>query len=1016
MSKIYCKLFGIPQILKDGEKVFFPYAKINALIYYIIINTVVSRDEIAGLLWPDENEKTAKKNLRNALYQAKKHLDSDFIISPKKSILVLNEDIDIECDVNLFTEDPEKNLDLYEGDFLQGFFLKDSDEYEHWITKTRNFYQDKFTNVLYQKIEKDIENGIYNNIEKNINKLIQIDEFDERNFRLLMRYFQKTGRAGKVIETYQDLSKLLLNELGVEPDEKTKAIYEDSIKLINLKNATSRSKNEYFYGRYNEIALIEQTIDNFSKDIETKSIFLTGEAGIGKSFLKKKVLEHKEQDFFILESFSYQAEENHVLRPFGIIINKLSKILKDEKIEFPTFWNATISKLFPNFDDFSTDATLLETKDSPDALNLNLVTQIIVESIKKVSEVKKLIIIFEDIQWMDESSIKLLTSVMLHIKSEAMFILTSRNQYNKAVDDLIVALDRYHKVEKIQLSRFSFEESKEFIKKSLPEMEFDEETFEKIYSETEGNSFFLNEYVHLIKSKKDTNIMTSKMIDTIKSRFLYLSENEKKLLDIVSFFYDRAPLSVVSEIMGKNEIDLLPSIEELCKRNIISEVENNNSIYLTYTHIKLREYVYMTQSSAKKRITHKQIGDLMEAKLDKRKNDPYLLSKLVYHYNNAGEELKSLKYRIETLNYYLNFSHELFPILNLAETPSNNIVYISRDKIQNSLDELEDIFEKLKKDNQSDELKLLEIEFFYMKGRYLIRDGDYKEGVDDMKSVIQKAIELDEKDFVLDGYKQMIFYNIQTNNANDMIEYIELALDLAVKCNYHKEIGILLRLKGLYNMMTGNYFTAEKLLTESINTFNVTEDVANRYAINIAAAYNYIGELRFALGEYEDSITNFKKAIELTINKNALSSLSVFYINLGKSYFAMEDIDEALNYFNLAYELYGQFDSFWKRPVLESYMALIEVKKGNYKDSYEHISSAMKFSEKMEDPRAFGSVYFALYQISIFGESNKELQDIYKDILVEDSKTYKEKALSSLDMYRDLYEINIVNENKIILN
>ena len=120
-----------------------------------------------------------------------------------------------------------------------------------------------------------------------------------------------------------------------------------------------------------------------------------------------------------------------------------------------------------------------------------------------------------------------------------------------------------------------------------------------------------------------------------------------------------------------------------------------------------------------------------------------------------------------------------------------------------------------------------------MKGRYLIRYGSYQEGIEDIKYVISKAKEIDNKDYILDGYKQMIFYNIQTNNSKDMLEYIESALDLAVICNYHKEIGILLRLKGLYNMMIGNTFLAEKLFTESINTFTVTDEVANRYAINI---------------------------------------------------------------------------------------------------------------------------------------------------------------------------------------
>ena len=46
MSKIVCKLFGVPKITKDGQSVFLPYAKINALLYYILVSKVVSRDEV----------------------------------------------------------------------------------------------------------------------------------------------------------------------------------------------------------------------------------------------------------------------------------------------------------------------------------------------------------------------------------------------------------------------------------------------------------------------------------------------------------------------------------------------------------------------------------------------------------------------------------------------------------------------------------------------------------------------------------------------------------------------------------------------------------------------------------------------------------------------------------------------------------------------------------------------------------------------------------------------------------
>ncbi|MEM5780558.1 MAG: BTAD domain-containing putative transcriptional regulator, partial [Lawsonibacter sp.] len=188
------------------------------------ISKVVSRDEAVGLLWPDEEEKIAKKNLRNAIYQAKKCLGADIIHSPKKSLLILNENLEIESDVDLFLRAPRENMHLYTGDFLQGFFLKDTEPYEFWIVKMRSYYKEKFSTECYLKIEEDLQNKQYDQVEHHIRRLTDLDEYDERNFRLLMRFYQDMGRNSKVIETYYDLSKLLRRDLGIDPDRKTKEI------------------------------------------------------------------------------------------------------------------------------------------------------------------------------------------------------------------------------------------------------------------------------------------------------------------------------------------------------------------------------------------------------------------------------------------------------------------------------------------------------------------------------------------------------------------------------------------------------------------------------------------------------------------------------------------------------------------------------------------------------------------------------------------------------------------------
>ena len=61
------KLLGSPSVFLDQEEVFFPFSKINALIYYLHINGAVNREEIAGILWENKDNQTAKKNLRNTI-------------------------------------------------------------------------------------------------------------------------------------------------------------------------------------------------------------------------------------------------------------------------------------------------------------------------------------------------------------------------------------------------------------------------------------------------------------------------------------------------------------------------------------------------------------------------------------------------------------------------------------------------------------------------------------------------------------------------------------------------------------------------------------------------------------------------------------------------------------------------------------------------------------------------------------------------------------------------------------
>ena len=180
--------------------------------------------------------------------------------------------------------------------------------------------------------------------------------------------------------------------------------------------------------------------------------------------------------------------------------------------------------------------------------------------------------------------------------------------------------------------------------------------------------------------------------------------------------------------------------------------------------------------------------------------------------------------------------------------------------------------------------------------------------------------------------------------------------------------------------MTGDYENGEKLLLESINNFNVTASIASEYAVNIAAAHNYIGEIRMAEKNYERAIEEFEKAIDLTKDKRVFSSLSVFYINMGKTYFYLDNLEKAKEYFNLALKQYENFDFNWKVPVLNSYMSLVKLGKKEFSESKEFLLKAEKDSDFIGDPRSEGTVYFTKFIIKNLMKDSK-IQLEFKEII-----------------------------------
>ena len=234
----------------------FQTDKSRALLSYLAIERYEhQRTKLAQFLWSGYGEESARNSLRQTLYQLRQLLQDTeappgnplpWLLLTRQSVQ-FNPDVPINVDVVTFTQllaecaaHPHRELvtcapcvarlrqavDLYQGDFLRGLSVIDSDEFEEWrrITQEQLHIQmiDALTHLLAAaEAATDEEQAL-----STARRLLTLEPWHEGAHRQVMRLLAQQGQRSAALSQYQHCRQVLAEELGVEPDAKTTALYE----------------------------------------------------------------------------------------------------------------------------------------------------------------------------------------------------------------------------------------------------------------------------------------------------------------------------------------------------------------------------------------------------------------------------------------------------------------------------------------------------------------------------------------------------------------------------------------------------------------------------------------------------------------------------------------------------------------------------------------------------------------------------------------------------------------------
>lgn len=1013
MLNINCKLFGYPLIIEDGIKKTIPSGKVSAMLYYILLKRTVSRDELANLFWNDVGEKNAKISLRNALHKIRKSFKNEIILSPNKTILILNEEIKFNIDVNKFEENPLENLELYTGDFLKSLYVKDAVDFEYWHTELSSFYKELFIKNSEKKIEEFYKEGNKKESEDLINKILAIDNLNEISYLYLMKMYKENNRFDKMINEYHNLKKLMDDELGIEPPQEIENLYNEALGFVKKAKSDKNNRKKEFYSRTFEIETINEILNNFYEGKGVKSVVISGETGLGKSFLKNKILSKNINKFNIYEATCFSVESNLAFFPWLKIIKLIENDFIKNNLKRPPLWEKVLNNLL--FDSFKNIHPIVDIVENKDNFTPDLIYSYIFDAFNVLGLDKKSIVIFEDIQWMDQISIKLLASLILHSNSNILFIITKSDE-NIENSKFLVNLKDLEKLSIIDLKPFDKTEVSIILKKILGK-KISEKEIEDIFIKSKGNAFFLSEYIELFKNGEKDKILSSKMKNILENKFLNLNNTEMDIVRVISIFYGNVTVDDLVKMLDLKPFVVLKSLDNLRKLNIIFEKKENNNVVIKFTYSAYRNFIYNNLSDSSKQIVNREIINILEKELTNNTRDITVYNKLKYHYQELKQEIEALKYEIHILNYYLNFNHEIYPSLRDYNYTQANNLFISNEKVLRWIDDIEKklflIKNSEKSKNNYEKIKNMENLYTYCKSRYLIRAGRYSEGIKEINKVISLSIELKDIDIELRGYKQLIIYGIQVNDREFMLKNIIKGIKLSKKENNTLEQGIFYRLYGLYNIMSGDFKTAESLFKKSILQFIKSKEIELENPVSIAANYNYIGEIRKADKKYKEALFYFQKAVKICKNKE-VACLSIFYINMAKISYLISNLSDMKKYLILAKEIVDKFDLHWRVPVLESFLALKYFKEKDYLQTIQYLKSANFEKKIINNTRDAGIIYFVetiiandLKKIEDAGTDLKEL----REFLAEAVSIYYYNALKYLDAKRDVAEIDYLKSN-----
>jgi len=726
----------------------------------------------------------------------------------------------------------------------------------------------------------------------------------------------------------------------------------------------SAVKEVQLIDRVEEMGLLREAVDRAVRG-EGGVVFLYGEAGIGKTRLARELGAYARlRGMQVLFGRCPALFRMDGVPPYVLwreVIKDYLEICAPEQLyRVIGFYPSEVSELVPEIKQ-KLGAVPQSLPISPEQ-GRDRLFEAVSQFVTNVSKEAPLLVVLDDLQWTDQSSLLLLHYLARGIYREPLLLLGAYRDTDiderHPLSPVLTELNRERLLQSVSLKRLSFDDVSEVIKRILEQDDVPREFCELVFEKTMGNPFFVEEVIKSLKEEgviyreKDkwkirevSKIEFPKTVKSvIKTRISRLDDECQNVLTMASFVGNDFAFEATCGVTGLEEDKLLELMEKILKTGLVKErVIRGEDVYC-FADIIVRDVVHEEVSHLRHRRLHGVVGSALE-KVYAKKIDEHL-GELALHFLESGDKDKALDYflkagekaeKVYAHNEAFSYLHHALELLEEKEA---------------NLEEKARIIEKL---------------------------GDLKGlmgKVDDCAKYWNEALTLwnqlgKKKDVArLHAKGAWGFWQI-VGDKDKASEHHRMALEILEREPESVELAWLY--EDISHMLWRSGKSAEEVLPWTQKAFELAEKLGDP-AVH-AACYNDFGTLSLKSGEFEKASKYYEQGLKIALENNLVGQAVALYNNLSELYWSIGEFQRTFETAQKGSELAKKVGALYNLTWVDSFVAWCYAGMGEIQKAISMLEEVLALAKRIKSSVGISEAMFGLglcYQF--LGEWDKSLQ------------------------------------------